>query len=101
LNLYSKVDAASAQCADAVATVDGAVDAAAVAVDGDPTAAPKTVLRYDLTGASYHDRNAIRAAGGVWDAAKKVWHITAKQYDADALTTHPVFTKFTPIPVTV
>ena len=101
LNLYSKVDAASAQCVDAVGTVDGAVDAAAVAADGDPTAAPRTVLRYDLTGASYHDRNAIRAAGGVWDAAKKVWHITAKQYDADALTTHPVFAKFAPVPVTV
>ena len=101
LNLYSKVDAASAQCVDAVGTVDGAVDAAAVAADGDPTAAPRTVLRYDLTGASYHDRNAIRAAGGVWDAAKKVWYITAKQYDADALTTHPVFAKFAPVPVTV
>jgi hypothetical protein len=100
LNLYSKVDAASAQCVDAAP--DAAPEAASGAVDqhGNPIpVAAKIVTRYDLSGASYHDRNAIRAAGATWDAAKKVWFITPAKHDADAATTHPVFAKFAPVAI--
>lgn len=96
LNLYSKVDAASAQC------VDAAPEAAVAAVDADGNPAvitPKTVTRYDLSGASYHDRNAIRAAGATWDAAKKVWFITPAKFDADAQSAVPVFAKFAPVAI--
>jgi MoxR-like ATPase len=96
LNLYSKVDAASAQC------VDAAPEAAVAAVDADGNPAvitPKTVTRYDLSGASYHDRNAIRAAGATWDAAKKVWFITPAKHDADAQSAAPVFAKFAPVAI--
>ena len=50
---------------------------------------------FDLKGAAFQDRGAVKQLGAQWDAAAKVWFVTGDQYRANPTA----FDAYQPTPV--
>jgi MoxR-like ATPase len=87
VNLYSKVDAEVSTVADPARAA--ALEAEAVA------AAVAKATRFDLKGAAFQDRAAVKTLGAQWDATAKVWFISGDQYRANP----SAFDAYKPTPV--
>lgn len=87
LNLYTKVDAEVSLQADPARAAALEAEAAAAAV--------AKATRFDLKGASFQERNAVKQLGAQWDAAAKVWFVTGDQYRANPAAFDP----YQPTPV--
>jgi MoxR-like ATPase len=87
VNLYSKVDAEVSTVADPTRAAALEAEAAAAAV--------AKATRFDLKGAAFQDRAAVKTLGAQWDATAKVWFISGDQYRANP----SAFDPFKPTPV--
>jgi MoxR-like ATPase len=87
VNLYSKVDAEVSTVADPARAAALEAEAAAAAV--------AKATRFDLKGAAFQDRAAVKTLGAQWDATAKVWFISGDQYRANP----SAFDPFKPTPV--
>jgi hypothetical protein len=87
VNLYTKVDAEVSTTADPARAAAMEAEAAAAAV--------AKATRFDLKGAAFQDRAAVKTLGAQWDATAKVWFISGDQYRANP----SAFDPFKPTPV--